>query len=263
MNQNQCCIKLESGTTRTTQLFMRITLVAALVSSLVLAQTAIAQEILVQTGFEEFTLGKPPNDWEAVGDKFEVTNEIVKTDKKSLGILGGANDERVSVAIETENPVISVEFWAYITGGGRSFNFRVVSNDDTRINDGGVYLNWDANAVRLYDGAAWQPIEDFDTDTWQYVRVVADVDKSEFEFYAGNDRDDALKAKGEKGLPFRNAAQNPVAKWVSFHVYTIAAPGYVDDLLVYEGAEPLNLAVDPNGKLATVWGHIKRHSSFQ
>jgi hypothetical protein len=48
MNQNQCCIKLESGTTRTTQLFMRITLVAALVSSLVLAQTAIAQEILVQ-----------------------------------------------------------------------------------------------------------------------------------------------------------------------------------------------------------------------
>ena len=100
-------------------------------------------------------------------------------------------------------------------------------------------------------------IDDFDTDTWEYVRIVADVDKSEFEFYAGNDRDDALKAKGEKGLPFRNAAQNPVAKWVSFHVYTIAAPGYVDDLLVYEGNEPINLAVDPMGKLTTVWGHLK------
>ena len=91
----------------------------------------------------------------------------------------------------------------------RSFNFRVVSNDDSRINDGGVYLNWDANAVRLYNGAAWAPIDDFDTDTWKYVRVVADVDKSEFEFYAGDDRDDALKAKGKKGLPFRNVAKKP------------------------------------------------------
>jgi hypothetical protein len=242
---------------------MQTIFVVALVLSLILVQTVTAQKVFVQTGFEEFALGNPPKDWEVIGDQFEVTNDTVKTDKKSLGILGGVNDDRVSVPIETENPIISVEFWVYITGGGRSFNFRVVSNDDSRINDGGVYLNWDANAVRLYNGAAWAPIDDFDTDTWKYVRVVADVDKSEFEFYAGNDRDDALKAKGEKGLPFRNAAKNPVAKWVSFHVYTMAAPGYVDDLLVYEGDEPLNLAVDPNGKLATVWGHIKRHSSFQ
>ena len=231
--------------------------------SLILVQTATAQKVFVQTGFEEFALGNPPKDWEVIGDQFEVTNDTVKTDKKSLGILGGVNDDRVSVPIETENPIISVEFWVYITGGGRSFNFRVVSDDDSRINDGGVYLNWDANVVRLYNGAAWAPIDDFDTDTWKYVRVVADVDKSEFEFYAGDDRDDALKAKGKKRLPFRNVAKNPVAKWVSFHVYTMAAPGYVDDLLVYEGDEPLNLAVDPNGKLATVWGHIKRHSSFQ
>ena len=263
MDQNQCRIKLKSVTMGTTHLVMRILLVAALVSSLFIVQTAIAKKVFVQTGFEEFALGNPPKDWEVIGGQFEVTNDTVKTDKKSLGILGGANDDRVSVPIETENPIISVEFWVYITGGGRSFNFRVVSNDDSRINDGGVYLNWDANAVRLYNGAAWVPIEDFDTDTWKYVRVVADVDKSEFEFYAGDDRDDALKAKGKKGLSFRNAAQNPVAKWISFHVYTMAAPGYVDDLLVYEGDEPLNLAVDPNGKLATVWGHIKRHSSFQ
>lgn len=263
MDQNRYRIKLELVTIRSTHLIMQTIFVVALVLSLILVQTVTAQKVFVQTGFEEFALGNPPKDWEVIGDQFEVTNDTVKTDKKSLGILGGVNDDRVSVPIETENPIISVEFWVYITGGGRSFNFRVVSNDDSRINDGGVYLNWDANAVRLYNGAAWAPIDDFDTDTWKYVRVVADVDKSEFEFYAGNDRDDALKAKGEKGLPFRNAAKNPVAKWVSFHVYTMAAPGYVDDLLVYEGDEPLNLAVDPNGKLATVWGHIKRHSSFQ
>ena len=263
MDQNQCRIRLKSVTMGTTHLVVRILLVAVLVSSLFIVQTAIAQKVLVQTGFEEFALGKPPKDWEVVEGKFEVSNDTVKTDNKSLAILVAANNNRVSVPIETENPIISVEFWVYITGGGRSFNFRVVSVDDTQINDGGVYLNWDANAVRLYNGVAWVHIDDFDTDTWKYVRVVADVGKSKFELYVGNDRNRALSNNGHKGLAFRKAAVNPVAKWVSFHVYDIAAPGYVDDLLVYEGDEPLNLAVDPIGKLATAWGHIKRHSSVR
>lgn len=240
---------------------MQIQLVGVLVLSLFMSQTAIAQEILVQTGFEEFALGKPPKDWEVEGNGFEVTDDSVKTDKKALAILGGANDDRIGVAIETDSPIISAEFWVYIKSGGRSFNFRILSSDDLIQNNGAVYVNWDANIVRLYDGAAWQRIDDFGTDRWKYVRVVADVSKSKFDFYAGNDRNETLKAKGKKGLPFRNAALNPVAKWVSFHVYSIAAPGYVDDLLVYEGDEPVNLAVDPLGKLTTAWGHIKRHSS--
>ena len=65
------------------------------------------------------------------------------------------------------------------------------------------------------------------------------------------------ETKGKKGLSFRNAAEFPVPKWVSFHVYSIVAPGYVDDLLVYEGDEPPNLAVEPTEKLTTVWGHLK------
>lgn len=263
MKKNQCRIKLKSVTMRTTHLVMRILLVVTLVPSLFLVQTAIAQKVLVQTGFEEFSIGKPPKDWDVVGDGFDVTDDIVKTDKKSLAILVGANDERIGVAIETENPIISVEFWVYIKSGGRSFNFRILSSDNLAQNNGTVYVNWNANTVRLFDGAAWQQIEDFGTDTWKYVRVVADVSKSKFDFYAGNDRDEALKAKGKKGLPFRNAAEGPVAKWVSFHVYSIAAPGYVDDLLVYEGDEPFNLAVEPTDKLATFWGHIKKRSSFQ
>ncbi|RKU18228.1 hypothetical protein C6501_03010 [Candidatus Poribacteria bacterium] len=259
MDQNRCRIRLKSVVTRTTQLLMGSMFAIVLVLNFTSGQTAIAQKMLVQTGFEEFTVGKPPKDWEVRGDGFEVTNDTVKTDKKSLAILGGANDDRVGITIETDNPIVSVEFWVYIKSGGRSFNFKVVSSDNINQNDGGVYVNWNANAVRLFDGGAWRPIDDFDTDTWKYVRVVADVSKSEFDFYAGDDRNDALKAKGEKKLPFRNVAVNPVAKWVVFHVYTIAAPGYVDDLLVYEGDEPINLAVEPTDKLATVWGYIKHH----
>ncbi len=252
-----------SVTVQNTHLLVCITLVAVFVLSSFLLQTAIAQEVFLQTGFEKESLGKPPADWDIIGNMLEVTDDVVKTDKKSLGILGGANDDRVGIPIETENPVITAEFWVYIKSGGRSFNFRIVTSENHAQNDGSVYINWDAGMVRLFNGAAWQPIDDFETDEWRYVRVVADASKSKFDFYAGEDRNDALRAKGEKELPFRNAAINPVPKWVSFHVFTITAPGYVDDLLVYEGDEPLNLAVEPAEKLTTVWGHLKSRSTFE
>ena len=230
---------------------------------LVIVEIVISQEVFVQTGFEEFATGNPPKDWEIIGGDFEVSDDTVKTDKKALAILGGGDGDGLGVPIETEDPLISVEFWVYIEGGGRSFNLKITTADNIGENTGCTYINWDAGVVRLYDGAAWQLIGDFETDTWKYVRVIADVGKSEFDFYVGDDRNDALGAKPEKGLPFRNAALGPVAKWFAFYTWGITAPGYVDDLLVYEGAEALDLAVDPNGKLTTLWGHIKKQSSFQ
>ena len=216
--------------------------------NLVIVKTAISQEVFVRTGFEEFATGNPPKDWEVIGGDFEVSGDTVKTDKKALAILGGGDGDGLGVPIETENPVISVEFWVYIEGGGRCFNLKVASADNIGENNGCTYINWDAGIVRLYDGGAWQPIGDFETDTWKYVRIVADVGKSEFDFAVGDDREDALGAKPEKGLPFRNAALAPTAKWFAFYTWGITVPGYVDDLLVYEGAEALDLAVEPNGQ---------------
>ena len=189
----------------------------------------------------------------------QVTDATVKTDSKALGILGGANDDRIGVAIDTENPVISVEFWVMIKGAGRSFNLKVVSDDNIAVNDGGVYVNWNANAVRLYNGSAWVAIGDFQFDVWKYVRVVADVSKSTFDYYVGDDRDMALESTPETGLAFRKAATNPVAQWVVFHVYSTVAQGFIDDLFVYEGGNPPSLTpVEPNGKLATYWGNVKK-----
>ena len=237
--------------------YQYVLLTLAVVLSFAVVKTTIAQEVYMQTGFEEFAVGNPPKDWEAIGGDFEISDDPVKTDKKALAILGGANGDGLGVPIETENPIISVEFWVYIEGGGRSFNLKVATADGIGENNGCTYINWDAGIVRLYDGAAWQPIGDFETDTWKYVRIIADVEKSEFDFYVGDDRNDALGAKPEKGLPFRNAALGPVAKWVAFYVWGMTVPGYVDDLLIYEGEDPLDLAVDPNGKLATRWGQVK------
>ncbi|MCY4400990.1 MAG: hypothetical protein OXD54_00260 [Candidatus Poribacteria bacterium] len=263
MNPKQYRFNQVTLTAGATHLITCFIFLGVLVLSAIFVHTTTAQKVFVQTGFEKDSIGKPPPDWEIRGERMEVTDDVVKTDKKSLGILGGADDDRTGVAIDTENPIISVEFWIYIKGGGRSFNLKVISSDNIAQNDGGAYINWNANAVRLFDGGAWQPIDDFETDTWKYVRVVSDISKSKFDFYTGDDRNEALKDRGKKGLPFRNAAVGPVAKWVAFHVYSIAAPGYVDDLLIYEGDEPLNLAVDPIGKLTTVWGHIKGHSTLR
>ena len=224
----------------------------------VLVGSTDAQEIYAQTGFEEFPTGNPPKDWAVIGSGFEVSGGTVKTDKKALAIVGRRDIDGLGVPIKTENPIISVEFWVYIEGGGRSFNLKVASADGFGEKNGGTYINWNAGIVRLYNGAAWQTIDDFETGTWKYVRIIAAVGKSEFDFYVGDDRDDALGAKPEKGLPFWNAARGPVAKWVSFCTSGITAPGYLDDLLIYEGAKALDLAVDPDGKLATLWGHIKR-----
>ena len=235
--------------------YLLLTLIILL--NFVIAKTAISQKVFAQTGFEEVAIGNLPKDWEVIGGDFEVSGDTVKTDKKALAILGGADGDGLGIPIETENPIISVEFWVYIEGGGRCFNLKIASADGIGENNGCTYINWDAGIVRLYDGGAWQLIGDFETDTWKYVRIIADVGKSEFDFYTGDNRDDALGAKPEKGLPFRNAALGPVAKWAAFYTWGITVPGYVDDLLVYEGADALDLAVDPNGKLTTFWGEVK------
>lgn len=230
--------------------------------SIIYAPEVVANEILIQTGFEEFSVGKLPKDWEVRGDGFEVTNKSAKLGRNSLAILSGANDDYVGTAIETDNPIISVEFWVYIESGGRSFNFKIATSENIANNNACVYINWDADKVRCFDGAAWVPIDDFKTGEWKYVRVVANVDKSEFDFYVGEDRNRTLADRGIKNLPFRNQAEGLVTKWVTFHVYSIAAAGYIDDLLIYEGDEPANLAVDAAGKITTTWGHLKENSGY-
>ena len=120
---------------------------------------------------------------------------------------------------------------------GGPFNLKVASADNIGENNGCTYINWDAGIVRLYDGGAWQLIGDFETDTWKYVRIIADVGKSEFDFSSGDDRKGCLGVpKPEKGLPFRNAALGPTAKWFAFYGVGNNSPPViraknVDDLL--------------------------------
>lgn len=240
-----------------------IRLILWLLISNVLWIPSLSAEILVQTSFEEFATGKAPKGWEVKGGGFKVATDQVKTGKKSLAVLGGANGDGIGIAITTQNSTTSVEFWIYIKGGGRSINLKVASAGDIVQNDGGPYINWNAGTTRFYDGAAWNEMGKFDTDKWKYVRVVSDFKKSEFEFFAGDIREGTLKSKAAKGK-FRNAALGPVCKFVVFYIWSATAPGYVDDLLVYEGADAIKLAVEKSDdKLTTTWANTKSHRHIQ
>ena len=173
-----------------------IRLILWLLISNVLWIPSLSAEILVQTSFEEFATGKAPKGWEVKGGGFKVATDQVKTGKKSLAVLGGANGDGIGIAITTKNSTTSVEFWIYIKGGGRSINLKVASAGDIVQNDGGPYINWNAGTTRFYDGAAWNEMGKFDTDKWKYVRVVSDFKKSEFEFFAGDIREGDFKIKG-------------------------------------------------------------------
>ena len=113
-----------------------VLLILAVLLNFAIVEITAAQEVYVQTGFEEFAVGNPPDDWEMTGGDFEVTKDTVKTDKKALAILGGADGDGLAAPIETDNPIVSVEFWIYIEGGARSLNIKVASADNIGENNG-------------------------------------------------------------------------------------------------------------------------------
>ena len=89
-------------------------LIVVIVLNLAIVKNRYFQEVFAQTGFEEFSVGNLPKDWEVIGGDFEVSGDTVKTDKKALAILGGGDGDGVGVPIETEDPIISVELRAVV-----------------------------------------------------------------------------------------------------------------------------------------------------
>ena len=234
----------------------RLILVVTVVFSLTYVESTPAQKILKQTGFEDQAVGKKE-------DAFQASIDTVKTGKKSLTIFfdGQGRLLMLPYKLETEKPIVSVEFWVYIERGKQSFAISIHSAEEVFDNDaGGPYIDWQAGITRchVHHGDPWRKIGDFPVNKWHYVRIVSNFEKSLFDFYTGDSREVALASQPKKNLPFQNAALAPRAKWFIFFAWAMTARGYVDDLLIYEGEEPLNLAVNPTKKLARFWGQLKR-----
>ena len=225
--------------------------------SLALAADAVAQKILIQDGFENHPLDKLDKHPLLKGLGFKITNKPVKTGKKSFAISGKALVHTYSIPIRTNEPITSVECWVYIEKGGRSFSLKLTSDDES-FDNRGPNVGWDTGFVQFYAHDRWQEIGKFATNEWRYIRIVANFDKNVFDFYSGGSKREVLRTRPKERIPFRMKAAGPAATSIVFSMERSTVPGYIDDLIVYEGENPIVLAVEPSRKLATVWGHIKQ-----
>lgn len=238
-----------------------ILFLAIVVLSLLFVIEAPAQKILIQTGFEDYTAVNKE-------DAFQASTDPVKTGKKSLGIFFEAQNQlHISGhELDTDEPVVSVEFWVYIERGKQSFAVSVHAAEQAFDNNaGGPYVDWYAGDVRhhVHRGDPWREITAYPINEWHYVRIVANFEEDSFDFYMGESRAAALASPPKRDLPFQDPAIAPHPKWFIILAWGMTAPGYMDDLLIYEGDKPINLAVEPTGKLTTLWGRLKRRKQNQ
>ena len=215
-----------------------------------------AQKVLSKTGFENYTAAHKKS-------PFQPSEDTVKIGKKSLVIFSDKlNDFHLwTRGLKTDKPIVSIEFWVYIERGGRSFGLSIYSDEEGFEIEGGPYIEWRAGIIRchVHQGNPWRKIGNFPVNRWQYVRIVSDFEKNVFDFYMGDSRKMALTVRLRKDLPFQEDALAPRARWFGIFAGEMTARGYMDDLLIYEGGEPLNnLAVEPTAKLTTTWGRIKQ-----
>lgn len=232
-----------------------LVIVVIFVLSAICVKGVSAQKVLRQTGFEDYTATHKES-------PFQPSKNTVKTGKKSLRIFSDKLNQfhLKALGLKTDTPIVSIEFWVYIERGGKSFGIYLSSAEEGEIEEG-PYIEWEAGVVRCHvlQGNPWRKIANFPVNRWQYVRIVSDFEKNVFDFYMGDSRQMALTAQPKKDLPFREDAPAPRARWFGIYAGKMTVRGYMDDLLIYEGGEPLNnLAVEPTAKLATTWGQIKR-----
>ena len=229
--------------------------VVAFVLSSICVRGVSAQKILSQTGFENYTAAHKKS-------PFQPSEDTAKIGKKSLVIFSNKLNEfhLWTRGLKTDKPIVSIEFWVYIERGGQSFRLSIHSAEEGFEFEGGPYIDWGAGVVRchVHQGNPWRKIGNFPDNKWQYVRIVSDFEKSMFDFYMGDSRKMALTARLRKDLPFQEDALVPRARWFGIFAGAMTARAYMDDLLIYEGGEPVSLAVEPIAKLTTTWGRIKQ-----
>ena len=234
----------------------RFIAVVVVVLSSICVQSTPAQKILEHTGFEDFPAGNKE-------DVFQASTDIVKTGKKSLEIFSEKQNQLHlwGPELKTDAPIVSVEFWVYIERGKQSFAVNVNSAEEPFDNNaGGPYIEWNAGVVRyhVHRGDPWRDIFDYPVNKWNYVRIVANFEENLFDFYMEKNRETALASKPKRNLPFQDPAIATRPKWFIILAWAMTARGYIDDLLIYEGEKPMNLAVEPTAKLTTLWGRLKR-----
>ncbi len=234
----------------------RFVVAMAVVLSFICVQSVPAQKILIETGFEDHV---QPNE----ESPFQPSTKTVKNGKQSLEIFfEPQNQLHISAHdFKTDEPIVSIEFWVYVERGEQSFAISMHAAEKSFDNNaGGPYIEWYDGDIRyhVHQGDPWREIVAYPVNKWHYVRIVANFREDVFDFYTGRNREAALASRPKRNLEFQDPAVAPQPKWFLIFAWAMDARGYMDDLLIYEGEDPIPLAVEPTAKLTTLWGKLKR-----
>lgn len=234
----------------------RFVIVMAVILSFICVQSVSAQKILIETDFENHAQPREES-------PFQPSTKTVKNGKKSLEIFSEPRNQlHISGhSLETNESIVSLEFWVYVEKGEQSFAISMHAAERSFDNNaGGPYIEWYDGDIRyhVHRGDPWREIIAYPVNKWHYVRIVANFREDVFDFYTGNSREAALASRPKRNLDFQDPATAPQPRWFLILAWAMDARGYMDDLVIYEGDEPVTLAVEPTAKLTTLWGRLKK-----
>lgn len=234
----------------------------ALLGLVVFMSSLCVARILVQDGFENYSVGKnPPAPWEplvmeaADGDLFQVDDSKAFEGTKSLHMVDKpSNWASFGALFESNARIITYELRAYTEIDDLRTVIMIMSSENIKADadDGKAnYVAFMGSGFIEYHDGAWHPVVAFKMKTWHHLACEVNLDTQSYNLYV----DDMTK-------PVFVGAKfwHPVEKlsYALIRGSPQGGPFWVDNVFVYEGkigteSQP----VEPAGKMATKWGVIK------
>ena len=224
--------------------------ILCLVMTLVIAAGAYAEIWYVQT-FEELNAGplSGQDDWVAgatVQDEFSHGEG-----GQSIHVTGN-----ISRVLEEHDDIQYISFYFMVTEEA-AMDWKLYMGDTAQNQAAAMGLNPDHETIQIHGGDEQIPVN-IEPGEWYQFGAVLNFNAKSWNFYF-NDMEVPLR----EGNGFRNAACVELSNiWLTIWTALSAGGLYLDDFMIGDGdVIPTSLgpkqAVDPELKLATLWGKIK------
>lgn len=134
------------------------------------------------------------------------TGDTVSATTKKLVMEKGGTDGYLSLTSEIPFLLSSKRFWEFFVEYPTNERCNLVINgDNANPSAGGIYLAFDTNGVRYYEGG-YHTICAMDADTEYKISIVPDVSTNTFDIYVYKDDIEVSYSGAHIGLSFRNNA---------------------------------------------------------
>lgn len=222
-----------------------------------------SSQVIFLYDFNKETTGKPPSDpWKAtpVG-KVEVVDFPSKTNK-SVKITDSGSGAGMTLLLDSpiRNKTVSLEFnFMRESGWSTACEIFYVMNQKCPDDWAGICIKDSDNGfISYHNGVDWVDAVKLTDDVWHTIKLVFYLDKDKYDFYYDG-------KEMAKNVGYRKWAGLEKQGIDKFNVANVGDGGstfvkYYDDIILYEGTTK-PIAVESDGKLATLWGTVKISAS--